>query len=112
MQELVFFRRGEEVLCVALERPRMGLGRAEDNDIVIPDPHVSRYQAALRQEGARWVLEDMSDQGTLVDGKRLQRCVLREGRARCGAASTTRSVPRKSWGWRAPRCSSGSSSGA
>ena len=42
MPELVFFRRGEEVLRVALERPRLVLGRAEDSDIVIPDPQVRR----------------------------------------------------------------------
>ena len=30
MPELVFFRQGEEVLRVALERQRLVLGRAED----------------------------------------------------------------------------------
>ena len=37
MPELVFFRRGQEVLRVALERQRLVLGRAKDSDIVIPD---------------------------------------------------------------------------
>jgi transcriptional regulator of aromatic amino acid metabolism len=32
MSELVFFRRGEEVLRVALERQRLVLGRAQDKD--------------------------------------------------------------------------------
>ena len=47
MPELVFFRRGEEVLRVALERQRVVVGRSEECDIVIPDPHVSRQHLAL-----------------------------------------------------------------
>jgi len=79
MPELVFFRRGEEVLRVALERQRVVLGRAEDCDVVIPDPHVSRQHAALRLEGSRWLLEDLSEQGIVVAGQRHQRCVLPDG---------------------------------
>ncbi|WP_224250227.1 FHA domain-containing protein, partial [Hyalangium gracile] len=56
MPELVFFRRGEEVLRVALERQRMVLGRAQDCDIVIPDPHVSRQHLALLLDGTRCLL--------------------------------------------------------
>jgi two-component system response regulator HydG len=36
MPELVFFRRGEEVLRVGLERQRLVLGRGEDCDVVVP----------------------------------------------------------------------------
>ncbi|WP_044200031.1 sigma-54-dependent Fis family transcriptional regulator, partial [Hyalangium minutum] len=79
MPELTFFRRGVEVLRVALERPRVVLGRAEDSDIVIPDPHVSRQHAALRQDGSRWLLEDLSGQGIVVAGQRLQHGELLDG---------------------------------
>jgi hypothetical protein len=51
MSERVFFRRGEEVLRVALEHQRLVLGRAENNDIVIPDPqerHVRGLGAPVR----------------------------------------------------------------
>jgi DNA-binding NtrC family response regulator len=104
MPELVFFRRGEEVLRVALEPRRLVLGRAEDSDIVIPDPHVSRQQVALRLDGTRCLFEDLSGQGTLVTGQPLPhgellpgadlqlgqwRAVLRE-RGPTGAAGATR----------------------
>jgi two-component system response regulator HydG len=42
MPELVFFRRGLEVLRVGLERRRLVLGRGAGSDVVIPDPEVSR----------------------------------------------------------------------
>ncbi|WP_224371758.1 sigma 54-interacting transcriptional regulator [Hyalangium versicolor] len=79
MSELVFFRRGEEVLRVALERQRLVLGRAEDNDIVIPDPHVSRQHVALLLDGSRCLLEDLSGHGTLVAGQPLHRGELPDG---------------------------------
>ncbi|MDR2969346.1 MAG: FHA domain-containing protein [Tannerellaceae bacterium] len=44
------------------------IGKADDNDVVLDDPHVSRYHAHLiRQEGA-WLLEDLSStNGTYVN---------------------------------------------
>jgi predicted component of type VI protein secretion system len=57
MPELIFFRRGEELLRVALERRRMVLGRGGDCDIVIPDPHVSRQHVALLYDGTRCLLD-------------------------------------------------------
>ena len=53
MPELVFFRRGEEVLRVGMDRPRLVLGRGEQSDVVIPDPEVSRQQVALVLDGGR-----------------------------------------------------------
>ena len=41
MPELVFLRRGEELLRVALDRSRVVLGRGETSDVVIPDPEVA-----------------------------------------------------------------------
>jgi DNA-binding NtrC family response regulator len=68
MPELVFFRRGEEVLRVGLGRERMVLGRGEKSDVVIPDPEVSRQQVALIFDGERCTLEDLSGKGTQVAG--------------------------------------------
>jgi DNA-binding NtrC family response regulator len=79
MPELVFFRRGEEVLRVGLERRRMVLGRGDDSDIVIPDPHVSRQHVALHHDGNRCVLEDLSGQGILVAGKPMRHGELPDG---------------------------------
>jgi DNA-binding NtrC family response regulator len=79
MPELVFFRRGEEVLRVGLERQRMVLGRGEDCDVVIPDPRVSRQHVALLYDGTRCLLEDLSGQGTLVAGKPMRHGELPDG---------------------------------
>jgi pSer/pThr/pTyr-binding forkhead associated (FHA) protein len=44
-------------------------GRGEDNDIVIPDPAVSRVHAELRQEADGFIITDRgSANGTRVNG--------------------------------------------
>ncbi len=79
MPELVFFRRGEEVLRVGMGRERMVLGRGDKSDVVIPDPEVSRRQVALAFDGAQCTLEDLSGKGTLVAGSPVTRGVLADG---------------------------------
>jgi DNA-binding NtrC family response regulator len=79
MPELVFFRRGEEVLRVGLGRERMVLGRGEKSDVVIPDPEVSRRQVALVFDGERCTLEDLSGKGTEVAGASMKKGELADG---------------------------------
>ena len=79
MPELVFFRRGEEVLRVGLGRERMVLGRGDKSDVVIPDPEVSRQQVALSFDGERCALKDLSGKGTLVAGSAMTEGVLADG---------------------------------
>jgi DNA-binding NtrC family response regulator len=79
MPELVFFRRGEEVLRVGLGRERMVLGRGERSDVVIPDPEVSRQQVALVFDGTQCTLEDLSGKGTQVAGSAMSQGVLADG---------------------------------
>jgi len=57
MPELVFFRRGEEVLRFGLDRSRTVLGRGDKSDVMIPDPTVSRRQAVLLYDGQSTTLE-------------------------------------------------------
>lgn len=71
MPELVFFRRGEEVLRLSLGDERVVLGRGDRCDVVIPDPEVSRQHVALHLEDGRCVLQDLSGKGTEVAGKRI-----------------------------------------
>jgi DNA-binding NtrC family response regulator len=99
MPELVFFRRGEEVLRFGLDRARIVLGRGEKSDVVIPDPDVSRRQVALTREGERLRVEDLSGKGTLVGGASIREGYLGDGadialgqwravyRERCGSDS-------------------------
>jgi two-component system response regulator HydG len=69
MAELVFFRRGEEVLRIHLDRPRVVLGRSEGCDVVLPDPQVSRQHALVAQDSDGFRLEDLSGKGTLLRGQ-------------------------------------------
>jgi two-component system response regulator HydG len=80
MPELVFFRRGDEVLRCNVDRPRFVLGRGERCDVVIPDPEVSRQQVALTQAEGRTYVEDLSGKGSMVGGARItDRTLLQDG---------------------------------
>lgn len=80
MAELVFFRRGDEVLRISLERKKTVLGRGERCDVVIPDPEVSRQQAAVYLENNQvWHLEDLSGKGTPVAGNVVTKTALQDG---------------------------------
>jgi DNA-binding NtrC family response regulator len=79
MPELVFFRRGEEVLRLPLDRNRVVLGRGERSDVVLPDPDVSRQQVALAWDGVQVTLQDLSGKGTLVGGEPVTQGVLADG---------------------------------
>ncbi len=48
------------------------IGRAEDNDLRLTDPKVSRHHARIERKGADYVLTDLgSANGTYVEGQRL-----------------------------------------
>ena len=68
MAELVFYRRGEELMRVSLEHPKLSLGRGPQNDVAIPDSAVSRQQASVERRGGKAFLVDLSGRGTSVDG--------------------------------------------
>jgi pSer/pThr/pTyr-binding forkhead associated (FHA) protein len=49
------------------------IGRAEDNDLTLEKPTVSRHHAVVTEEGDRWFVEDRgSFNGTFLNGGRLQ----------------------------------------
>src|SRR5215831_1859303 len=79
MPELVFLRRGEQVLRFTFDRRRITVGRGDKCDVVIPDPTVSRQHLALSFDGERTTLEDLSGRGTQVGGVALQHGVLTDG---------------------------------
>ena len=70
MPELVLFRRGEEVLRLAMGLERVVLGRGERCDVVIPDPEVSRQHVGLWLEGERCFFQDLSGKGAMIAGLR------------------------------------------
>ncbi len=58
----------------------LNLGRRTDNHIILDDARVSRSHAQLRLRYGRYVVYDLgSSGGTLVNGQRVQECVLRPG---------------------------------
>ena len=62
------------------KRGRVTIGRAVDNDIVLPSPAVSAHHAAISSDGAKVTLEDLdSTNGTFVNGRRARRAELQEG---------------------------------
>jgi pSer/pThr/pTyr-binding forkhead associated (FHA) protein/uncharacterized protein YgiM (DUF1202 family) len=48
------------------------IGRAQDNDVVLDDPQVSRHHARVLRRGDQIIVEDLgSTNGTLVNGRRI-----------------------------------------
>ncbi len=78
MPELAFFRRGEELLRVALGVSTR-IGRAPENDVSLPDPTLSRLQAVIERQGDSWLLRDHSGRGTAVNGAEVAEAVLADG---------------------------------
>ena len=58
----------------------MRVGRSDENDIALNDPSVSRTHAVIDMSGPAPTVRDLgSTNGTFVNGKRVQREVLRDG---------------------------------
>lgn len=58
------------------------IGRGTANDVVLIDPtrSISRFQAEIRREQARWWILDLNSQnGSWIEGKRIQREPLTDG---------------------------------
>ena len=78
--------------------PEFAVGRAEDNDLTIEKPTVSRHHLVVSEEGDRWFVEDRgSFNGTFLNGSRIQagsKMPLRHGdRIGLGAESVVFSAP-------------------
>jgi hypothetical protein len=58
----------------------INIGRRADNQLVLPDPRVSRAHAQIRAVRGQYVLFDLnSTGGTLVNGRRIHQCALKPG---------------------------------
>ena len=65
-------RSGGHVVREVELRGDLSIGRAEDNEIQLPDPKASRHHARVHREGALFVLTDLgSANGTRVNGVHL-----------------------------------------
>ena len=55
-----------------LDQDVITIGRAPENDLVIPDEGVSRHHARLTRQGNNWVLQDLgSRNGTIINRQRI-----------------------------------------
>ncbi len=61
-------------------RTRIGFGRDPRNDIVLDHPVVSRFHAALEWQAGTWLIKDLSSSnGTFVNERAIQQCLLQAG---------------------------------
>src|SRR5205809_1010545 len=62
--------KGQRLL---VRTPVANIGRADYNDLVVPDPSVSTSHAKLQRREGVWVLADLdSTNGTFVDGEQVK----------------------------------------
>jgi pSer/pThr/pTyr-binding forkhead associated (FHA) protein len=51
------------------DKPAITIGRSDDSDVVIADPHVSRTHVRLQWENGAWTLSSTGRHGTLVNDR-------------------------------------------
>ncbi len=72
MPALVYANSKGEHQELILDKPAISVGRQAGNDIVLPDPLVSRKHCTIRKDGAKFVLSDHgSTYGTFVNDERV-----------------------------------------
>lgn len=77
MAKLVLSRGETLVNQYFVDRVDLRIGRAEDNDIVVDDPSLSREHALIHAVGEDHIVEDLqSSNGTFIDGRRVYRQIL------------------------------------
>ena len=65
---------------LSLRSSLVTVGRADDNDLVLADPEVSRHHARLEPDGQSWRAIDLgSTNGTWVNGERLNAATIAVG---------------------------------
>jgi len=70
---------GEQSPLFELDKQAVQIGRIADNDIVLPDPNVSRVHARVEQRDGAYLITDLeSTNGTWVNERRVTSAALRE----------------------------------
>ncbi|MBI2892022.1 MAG: sigma 54-dependent Fis family transcriptional regulator [Deltaproteobacteria bacterium] len=73
----------------ALDRPRLQFGKGPDNDVVLPDPSVSRTHFEIVEDNGGFLVRDLgSTNGTFLEGAQVREAYLRPGlRLKAGECS-------------------------
>ncbi len=70
----------EEGRDYAFDRIEITVGRTMENDVVLPDPGISRQHMSIRDKGGAYILKDLgSSNGTLLNGRKVLEEVLKSG---------------------------------
>lgn len=77
---LIVSSGGQQLAEIALNRPRMILGRDAGCDISLDSTYLSRFQNLFMQTNSGWIIIDLnSTNGCFVNGRRVREHVLRDG---------------------------------
>ena len=77
---LVIRLGGEPERAVVWDTLDISVGRLDSQDLVVPDPEVSRKHAVFHRDGERFTLEDLgTGLGTLVNGEPISTHELQHG---------------------------------
>jgi len=80
MSRLIVYYEGAQIGERELDRERIAIGRKPGNDLVLPHPAVSGEHAAVITVRNDSFLEDLgSTNGTRVNGKLVEKCLLQDG---------------------------------
>lgn len=72
--------KGKEIGNWRLDKPLLKIGRTEENDVVIDNLAVSRTHSVIEENKGKYYIRDCdSMNGTLLNGKRVGRALLRDG---------------------------------
>ena len=64
----------------SFDRIQVTIGRTVDNDVVLPDPGISRQHLSIRDKGGAYIVRDLgSSNGTQLNGNKITEEVLRSG---------------------------------
>ncbi len=67
-----------QMWCFA-DKPLISIGRAEERDIVLVDPYVSRHHAELRFQGGQWWLVGLGRHGVWMQGQQVEDALAYDG---------------------------------
>ena len=69
MLEFKVYLEKKLIQRIVLSKGEITIGRSAENDLVLPNPHVSRLHLVIAQDGECFRLDDRSSNGVLLDGK-------------------------------------------